>query len=58
MGRIPTIDHCLQAQVRGPRLERLNLVFPPGTRVISNQIEGSLIWVNFNRALVENEMNQ
>ncbi|HKM17036.1 MAG: GerMN domain-containing protein [Firmicutes bacterium] len=51
---MPTINSRLQALVTGPRLKGLKPVFPPGTRVISYQIEGNLILVNFNKALMEN----
>ena len=45
----PSVAARLQALERGPRLPNLNPVLPPGTKVISYQIEGNLIVVNFSR---------
>ena len=50
----PSVAARLQALERGPRLPNLNPVLPPGTKVISYQIEGNLIVVNFSRQLTEN----
>lgn len=50
----PAVEGRLEALVQGPRSQHLNPVLPPGTKVISYQIEGNLIIVNFNSALVEN----
>ena len=50
----PTLGDRLQALVNGPQNKSLRPILPEGTQVINYQVEGNLILVNFNAALVEN----
>lgn len=48
-----SISERLQALINGPHDHSLNPIFPEGTQVISYQVEGNLILVNFNCALID-----
>ncbi len=49
-----TINDRLQALVKGPLKSGMSPIFPPGTKVINYQLEGNILYVNFNQALVIN----